>query len=238
MASKTNKSESLEKQVEAAVDAGLISSTAAGAPAKKTRGRPKTKSVEPQPDRLLPEEKKFENEKKLQQVIANSKKKRLIQQLKAFSVYFPEVCNDAINLLTLEELDADQLQRLYENLEESVLGYSEITSIPIAIKKVLGNVESGLVGLGANNPEHPVFGELLKLHGLSRNIETDYEIDRNVKLVAVKLAGRMPRNPYINILTGIVRVAVETFQENVKRYNVTEFEDDPRYSKITNPIKN
>lgn len=234
MSAKTTKSDSLEKQVEAAIDAGMIPAETVGGPAKKTRGRPRTKSVEPPPPQnLLPEEQKIENEKKLQGILNNAKKRRLIQQLRAFSTYFPEVCSEAMNSLTLEQLTVDQLQRLYESLEECVLGYSEITSIPITIKKVLGNAETTLVGIGASNPSHPVFGQLIKMTGLSEKINRDDEIDRNVKLISVKLAGRLPRNPYLNILTGIVRVAFEVYKENSRQMPITEMEVDPRYSKIS-----
>lgn len=237
MSAKTNKTDSLEKQVEAAVEAGLIPPETVGGQAKKTRGRPKTKSVEPPAQRLLPEEAKIENEKKLQNIINNAQKRRLIQQLKAFSVYFPEVCSESMNSLILDELTVDQLQRLYTTLEDCVLGYSEITSIPVTIKKVLGNAETTLVGIGASNPAHPVLGELLKLNGLSEGIDRDPEIDRNVKLISVKLAGRLPRNPYVNILTGIVRVAFEVYKQNSFQRPLPEVDIDPRYSKISNANK-
>ena len=240
MSTKSNKTNNLEKQLDAAIDAGMVDVSGA-APAPKKRGRPSTKSVErptTQPTVLLPEEKKIEAQKRVDKIIDDMKKRRLICQLRAFSAYFPEVTRESLNDMPLDLLTVEQLQKLYECFEESVLGASEISSIPIAIKKILSKTETTLVTIGANNMDHPVLGELIKMNGLGKRIEQDPEIDANVKLIAVKLAGRLPRNPYMNVITGIVRVAVDLYNESTSRRSVPDIENDPRYSKLTSNDNN
>lgn len=230
MSSKSSKADNLEKQVAAGIEAGMISLDDSQ-PAKKSRGRPKTKSVEP-PARpmLTPEESKMENEKKLQSILSGAQKRKLICQLKAFCVYFPEITRDAVNAFSFEELTIDQLQRLLTSFEDSVLGASEVTSIPLTLKKLLGKVETTAVGIGTANYKHPVLGELIKMEGLSKKIAEDPDIDTNVKLISVKLAGKLPRNPYMNIVTGIVRVAWDLYLES--GIMTVKVDADSKYSKL------
>lgn len=242
MSVKSSKTDNLEKQLDAAIDAGLVHESNTAAP--KKRGRPSTKSVERQPVKpktdeppkytLMPEELKIANEKKVQQVIANAEKERLILQLQAMSVYFPHVTKEATESLVLQELTADQLKRLLSTFRNAVLGKSEILALPIAIKKGLGKIETAAVGIGMSNPEHPVLGEFIKMNGLSERINQDPDIDDNVKLVAVDLAGRLPRSPYFNIISGIGRVALDLYNDCSVRRPLTEVSSDPRYSKLSN----
>lgn len=245
MATKSNKNDHLEKQVDAAIEAGLIPSLAPQQPVAKKRGRPSTKSKERQQqpqlqqqdesvEMLMPEEKRIENEKKVHAVITAAKKTRLIAQLRAFSVYFPEITHDAVQTLVLEELDVKQLESLLKCFRENALGASEITSIPLAIKKILGKTETTLVGIGMANSDHPVLGELVKMSGLAEKIEKDKEIDTNVKLISVELVGRLPRNPYLNILQGVVRCAWDLYNETSFKKPLPEVSVDPRYSKLNN----
>lgn len=230
MSSKSGKVDNLEKQLEAGIEAGLVNME--GVPqTKKGRGRPKTKSVEPPVKPMLtPEESKFQNELKLQEIISNAQKRKLICQLKAFCVYFPDVTRDAITAFSFEELTVDQLQRLLTSFEDSVLGASEVTSIPLTLKKLLGKVETTATGIGAANYDHPVLGELIKMEGLAERIYRDPDIDTNVKLISVKLAGKLPRNPYINVLSGIFRVAWDLYLESGN--SVVKIDADSKYSKL------
>lgn len=234
MSGKSNKTEDLEKQIDAAIDAGLIPQ---GEPTRqpKKRGRPSGKSVErptQTPTVLTSEEKKIENQKKVNAIVGAVKKRALICKLKAFAAYFPDVAAEACATIILEELEVDQLQTLYNCFEDNVLGASEITSLPIAIKKILGKTETTLVGIGLANPDHRVLGEFTKMQGLSQRIEQDREIDTNVKLVAVRMAGKLPRNPYVNILTGIVRVGWDLYNEATFSRPAVDIESDPKYSKL------
>lgn len=230
MTSKSSKGDNLEKQLEAGIEAGIVNLDSVPH-AKKGRGRPKTKSVEPPVKPMMtPEESKFENEKKLQAILNNAQKRRLICQLKAFCVYFPEVTRDALNAFSFEELTVDQLQRLLTSFEDSVLGASEVTSIPMTLKRILGKVETTAVGIGTANYSHPVLGELIKMEGLSERIYKDPEIDTNVKLISVKLAGKLPRNPYVNIVSGILRVAWDLYLESGN--SVVKIEADSKYNKL------
>jgi hypothetical protein len=234
MSGKSGKTENLEKQVDAAIEAGLIPQAEPPKQSRK-RGRPAGKSVErpvQTPTVLTPEEKKIENQKKVNAIVGAVKKRALICKLKAFAAYFPDVAAEACATIVLEELEVDQLQVLYNCFEDNVLGASEITSLPIAIKKILGKTETTLVGIGLSNPDHRVLGEFTKLQGLSQRIEEDREIDTNVKLVAVRMAGKLPRNPYVNIATGIVRVAWDLYNEASFSRPVVNIESDPKYSKL------
>ena len=241
MSAKSSKVDNLEKQVDAAIDAGMIPESNPK-PTKRGRGRPSTKSQERIPTKesetpsyqLMPEERKIENEKKVQQVIANTKKTRLILQLQAFSVYFPDITREAMQTLNIHELEAKQLEELLKCFRDAVLGKSEILALPIAIKKVLGKVETAAVSFGMSNPSHPVIGEFIKMNGLSERINNDQEIDDNVKLIAVDMAGRLPRNPYFNIMAGIWRCALDQYNDCSVRRPPIEVEADPRYSKLSN----
>lgn len=240
MASKSiSKTSDLEKQLDAASEAGMVPGLNAPVQPKKKPGRPSTKSKEraptseKTPEMLMPEEKKIENDKKVNAIIANAKKRRLICQIRAFSCYFPEVTRDAVTALSLEELNVQQLEGLYNCFRDSVLGASEVTSIPLAIKKLLGKTETTLVGIGMSNPEHPVLGEFIKMNGLASRIERDEEIDVNVKLLSVELVGRLPRSPYLNILQGIVRVGWDLYNECTFQRPLPEVGNDPRYSKLS-----
>jgi hypothetical protein len=173
----------------------------------------------------------------VQSILENTKKKRLINQIKAFGAYFPHIVKQASNDLILDELSIDQLERLYACFEDNVLGYSELSSLPITIKRAIGKIETGLITIGAANSDSPVLGELVKLEGLSDAIEQDEDIDTNVKLVAVKLAGRLPRNPYLNIVSGICRVAWDVYIQNTASSTYKDVDTDPRYSKLMSDKK-
>jgi hypothetical protein len=184
------------------------------------------------PTVLTPEEKKIENDKKVNAIVGQVKKKALICKLRAFAAYFPDVAREACQTIILEDLEVAQLQILYDCFRDNVLGASEITSLPIAIKKILGKTETTLVGIGLSNPDHPVLGEFTKMQGLSERINNDEEIDTNVKLVAVEMAGKLPRNPYVNILTGIARVAWDLYNEASFSRPAIDIDSDPKYSKL------
>ena len=221
----------LEKQLDAAIDAGVINLEEGNK--KKARGRPRTKSIDKGvPEMLTAEEKKVQNDKRVNSIIENANKRRLINQIKAFGAYFPHIVKEHANDLVLDELTVEQLQRLYACYEDNVLGYSELSTVPYTLKKLLAKVEDGCVTIGMANSEHPVLGELVKLEGLAEEIKNDPDIDTNVKLVSVKLAGKLPRNPYINIVSGIVRTAWDVYIKNTRREAGFSMEQDPRYSKI------
>lgn len=229
MATKTNKSDSLEKQVDAALEAGFIKLDGQG-DAKKGRGRPRTKSASGEPparQMLTPEEIKMENDKRVKSVINNATKRQKINQLKAFMSYFPKE-TEGCSQLSLEELTVDQLQQLLTCFEESVLGASEIINIPLAIKSFIGKVEDGAVTVGISNADHPYLGQLVKLKTLKQRIERDESLDKNIKLISVKMAGRLPRNPFINAIADIFRLATDSFVHN----SIPSGLNDPKYSKL------
>lgn len=234
MSTKSSRTDNLEKQVDAAIEAGMIN--VEGPKTGKKRGRPAGKSVERQsttmPTILTTEEKKMENQKKVNAIVGAAKKRALICRLKAFACYFPGVAREACESIVLEELEVEQLQVLYDCFKDNVLGASEIETLPIAIKKILGKAETTMVGIGLSNPDHPVLGELTKMQGLAQRINEDREIDTNVKLISVELAGRLPRNPYVNILTGVARVAWDLYNDASFPRHVADIESDPKYSKL------
>lgn len=232
MSAKSSKTIDLEKQIDAAVEAGMIPGEAPKS-AKRGRGRPAGKSAErPQaPAMLTPEEKRIENEKKVAAIIATTQKRQLICKLRAFCAYFPRVAGQ-VSTLELEELEVKQLQALYDAFRDSVLGEQEINFIPASIKKGLCKIEDTVVGIGLANPDGPYSEELLKFQGLSENILEDKSIDDNVKLISIELAGKVPRNPYLNILTGVFWCALDTYGQANKRRVAREEPMDPKYSKL------
>jgi hypothetical protein len=233
MSTKSSKTDNLEKQVDAAIEAGIINIEAPKT--AKKRGRPVGKSSERQttmPTILTPEEKREENNKKVNAIVGAAKKRALICKLRAFACYFPGIAREACESISLEELEVEQLQVLYDCFKDNVLGASEIETLPIAIKKILGKAETTMVGIGLANSEHPVLGEFTKLQGLAQRINEDREIDTNVKLISVELAGRLPRNPYVNILSGIARVAWDLYNDASFSRPVANIESDPKYSKL------
>lgn len=238
MNNKAARTDNLEKQIDAAIEAGMITESATKSQLPKKRGRPPTKSREREPVqepdfKLMPEEKKLSNAQKVEAVISNTTKRRVIMQLQAFSIYFPDITREAMNSLVLEDLTLEQLQKLLSCFRDSVLGKSEILALPCAIKKGLGRVESMAVSVGMSNPDHPVLGEFIKMNGLSARIDADSEIDDNVKLIAVDMAGRLPRNPYFNILAGIWRCALDQYNDCSRQRPPLDVSSDPRYSKLS-----
>jgi len=217
MSAKSSKTVDLEKQIDAAIEAGMIPGEGPK-PAKKGRGRPAGKSAErpSMPAILTPEEKRIENEKKVAAIIATTQKRQLICKLRAFAAYFPRVAGQ-ISALELEELEVKQLQALYDAFRDSVLGEQEINFIPASIKKGLCKIEDTVVGIGLANPDGPYSEELLKFQGLSENILQDKSIDDNVKLISIELAGKVPRNPYLNVVTGMLWCALDTYGQANKR---------------------
>lgn len=235
MSGKSNKTADLEKQIDAAIEAGMIPNEVPKAAPAKKRGRPAGKSVErplQTPTMLTPEEKKLENDKKVQAAIGSVKKRQLISKLRAFAAYFPATAREAVQTIVLEELEVDQLQLLYDTFRDNVLGEEEIIFLPATIKKILGKTEDTLVGIGMTNPDHPTLGEFLKFQGLAQRIEQDESIDKNVKLIAVEMSGKLPRNPYLNIAAGIFTCAWDCY--NQATYNRIREEpiSDPKYSKL------
>lgn len=233
MASKKSKVDPLESGMDFAAEQGLINvdvstntrkSTSKG---PTTRKRTNSANAPKTSEMLTPEERRIENEKKLQSIINGTNKRRLISQLKAFQAYFPDIAA-GMSGLSLEDLEPAQLQRLYDCFEENVLSSSELSSIPATIKGILGKAEDTLMAVGISNYDNPYLSPLTKVHGMSEAINRDPDIDRNVKLISVKLAGRLPRSPYLNVLSGMIRVGWDC----VIRNTAVPTESDPKFSKL------
>lgn len=224
---KTTKS-SLERQVESAEFYGVLPSSSEQEPQKRGRGRPPNKSKSPGPAPTPKDAPKAQGvekptDEKVNKVLDDLKRNQLITKIRAYACYWPEICTQSLNDLNIYLCTTEQLERIINGFEASVMMQTEIVDTPKTVKEFLCKIEPVAVGLALSNPDHRVLREGVRLTGLSRALCTDSTVDRNVKLFSVKyLIGRLPRNPILNLLYSIVMVALDVYKTNT----IQEVSDD------------
>lgn len=210
--------DALERQVAAAEFYGEIASDKPQAEAKRPRGRPPTKSKSPGPppktSQNVPNEfpKASKPKVNFDSVIHKMTRQRLLTKVRAYNAYWPDVC--PLSSGEFMSLDNTQLQQLIDTFELSVNSYSEIVDIPRGVKTAIGKLETVGMAVGAANREHPLLSRGLLMGGFSRAIEHNPDIDRNVKLVSIRLLGRLPSNPFISLFYHTCMTAFSVIQHN------------------------
>lgn len=219
--------DALERQVAAAEFYGQIAPDhPPPTEAKRPRGRPPTKSKSPGPPPARSEPQKIPEEfpkktpaKKAEfdGVLHRMHRTRLLTKVRAYHSYWPDIC--PLSSGDFMQLDNAQLEQLIEAFELSVNSYSEIVDVPRGVMAAIGNIESFAMKVGAANREHPLLSKGLLLGGFQRAIESSPDVDRNVKLVSIRLLGRLPSNPYISLLYHICMIAMKVIQYNEAMQN-------------------
>lgn len=207
------KKDSNTKQMEAAEFYGVISTDPkAGEPPRK-RGRPRNVSKSPAPPPQKPNSQKATDEN-VNNAVEEMKKNSLITKVKAYAAYWPDLCSESLKSINIHTCSVEQLALICKGFEDTVNLDSEIIDIPSTFKKAIGRLEPIGLGIGYSNLDHPILREFTKLHGFGAAIERDPAVDKNIKLLAIRFLGKMPRNPYVNLVISVVMCAFEVFKEN------------------------
>lgn len=213
--------DSLERQVNAAEFYGQIAPDHPQEQAKRPRGRPPTRNASKSPgpskvEQAIPEEfpkaSKKAQTNKFDEVIYKMNRTRLLTKVQAYNAYWPNIC--PLGSGEFMQLSNQQLEQLIETFELSVNSYSEIVDVPEAIKSTIANIEPLALQVGAANPTHPYLSQLRLMGGFTRALQTNPNIDLNVKLIAIRLLGRLPRNPYISLLYYVLTTAFKVVKHN------------------------
>ncbi len=221
--------DALERQVDAAEFFGQIApDKPTTTEQKRPRGRPPTKSKSPGPSQRggqnIPDEFPKASKPKVdfQGAIHKMNRTRLLTKIRAYHAYWPDICPLSGGEFMM--LDNAQLQELIDTFEMSVNSYSEIVDIPQGVKAAICNIESTALSIGSANSQDPFLSKGLLMGGFSQAVLQNPDIDRNVKLVSIRLLGRLPSNPYISLLYHICTTAYRVMQYNatVKREPVPE----------------
>lgn len=224
----SSQKDSLEKQVEAAEYFGEIKSDLPNQQQPKKRGRPPTKSKSPgrtASGDAPPSKTKDPTPKNVDDAIEEIKKTTLVAKLRAYAAYWPEVCGPTLSSLNVHLCNSEQLQKLCDTFEQSVHSYSEIVDIPQSLKQTLIGLEPLVVGIGMTNPQHPFLKQGVMLQGLTKEIMTDSKIDHNIKLIAIRFMGKMPKNPFLNLAFGIVHACMRCYKGNIMKQVGTPVDD-------------
>ncbi len=212
--------DALERQVNAAEFYGQI---AADHPTEqpKKRGRPPTRNVSKSPgpskiEQHIPDEFPKTGKKttaaKFDEVIYKMNRTRLLTKVQAYNSYWPNIC--PLTNGEFMHLNNQQLEELIETFELSVNSYSEIVDVPQAIKHTIANIEPLALQIGAANPDHPWLSKGRLMGGFTQALYSNPNIDLNVKLISIRLLGRLPRNPYISLLYYIATTAFGVVKQN------------------------
>lgn len=222
---KSTPKDNLERQLDAAEFYGVIKPDGDQAPPRK-RGRPpsKSKSPGPPPSSQAPPPQEDSNRKSsipkaptdesVSQVIEEMKRASLIAKVRACASWWPELCSETLKNINIYLCTTQQLEAICKGFEDTVMLQTEIVDIPRAFKNTIAKIEPAAIAVGMANPDHPVLSQGRKLAGLGNALFRDPAVDRNVKLVALRFLGKMPRNPYLNLLWSIVMVGIEVIKEN------------------------
>ena len=240
---KATQKDILERQVEAAQFYGVIPSDNNPVPEKRPRGRPPNKPKSPRntpgnsPERNqqgIPKVGKKPTDERVNKILEEMTRSRLIQKLRAYAAYWPDICNSTLSNTNIYECTNEQLERICKGFEDSVQCQSEIVDIPRSFKAALGKLEPVAVGIGLGNPNNPFLSQLTKLNGFARALHNDPSVDRNIKLLSIRFMGRMPKHPFLNLIWSIFMVGLDVYKNNVfmEDAEIEEQEDQNQYGDL------
>lgn len=228
--SKSN--DSLERQMEAAEFYGVIKADNTQSAPKK-RGRPpasKSKSPARSTESNIPEtfptQSKQHQQKtnKIDEVLEKMNRTRLLTKLRAYNAYWPDICPLSSN--ELSSLSITDMERLIEMFELSVNSFSEIIDIPQSIKATIAKIEPIAINLAASNPDNYWLAKGRFMTGFSSLMSRDPNIDRNVKLLSIRLLGKLPRHPLFSLLYHICGIAFHVVSINEAREGIAEVNEE------------
>ena len=208
--------DTLERQIESAEFYGQI--LPEHPPEKRGRGRPKNTSKSPGPpgktQMSIPDEfpSKSKPKEAFDEVLYKMTRTRLLTKAKAYHAYWPEVC--PLSAGELASLDNKQLELLIDAFELSVNSYSQIVDLPQGMMAVVGKLEPIAISIGAANPSHPVLSKGVYMSGFAEAIKKNPNIDRSIKLLAIRALGRIPQSPFLSLLFHVSMTAVDVIKLN------------------------
>ena len=213
----TTQESSLEKQLDAAEFYGMIPPEKSNNQPRK-RGRP---NKSPGPSTRTSSSSSSHSEdptpEKVAQAVDDLKKRALVSKLKAFACYWPELCGPSLSNLNINLCSIQQLEDLLEAFESSVQTESEIINIPGYLRSSLHHLETLGLGVAMQNPEHPYLSQGRYLQGLSEAINSSPGIDRNIKLIAIRFIGIMPKNPFVSLIIELFSCASACYRHNIEK---------------------
>lgn len=220
--------DSLERQVNAAEYYGFIKSDIEPTPQPKKRGRPPTsKSKSPARGSMtIPDEfpKQSKSKVSIDEVLEKMNKARLLTKLRAYNAYWPDIC--PLTTVELGSLSTVDMERLIDMFELSVNSFSEIIDIPQSIKATIAKIEPLAINLAASNPDNHWLAKGRYMSGFSSMISRDPNIDRNVKLLSIRMLGRLPRHPLLSLLYHICGIAFHVVSINEARETSVEVSEE------------
>lgn len=236
-APKSTPKDTLERQLDAAEFYGAIKPDGEQTQPKK-RGRPPTKSKSPGPPPVREEPQKPQQSKAstkpptdetIDKVMEDMKKASLIAKIRACATWWPELCSETLKNINIYLCTVQQLETICKGFEDTVMLQTEIVDIPRAFKNTIAKLEPAAIAVGMSYPEHPLLSQGRKLAGLGEALFKDPAVDRNVKLVALRFLGKMPRNPFLSLLWSIIMVGVEVFKENTMNEYIGRVPDEDEF---------
>ncbi len=220
--SKTNGTESLQRQVEAAEFYGVIKSDNETQNEKPKRGRPPNKSKSPGPSNKpqsissnkSPGQQKKPTDEGISKIMEEMKRNSLIAKVRACASWWPDLCSETLRNINIYQCTNEQLETICKGFEDSVMIQSEIVDIPRTFKATIAKLEPAVVTIGIANPDHPILSQCRKLNGFGMALQRDPAVDRNVKLLSLRFLGKMPKSPLLSLLWSIFMVAIEVIKDN------------------------
>lgn len=222
--------DNLERQLDAAEFYGVIKPDNPQ-PGPKKRGRPPSKSKSPARaagsiQDNIPEEfpKQSPGFKNIDAVLDKMNRTRLLTKLRAYNAYWPDIC--PLSPSELGTLSVPDMERLIEMFELSVNSFSEIVDIPQSIKATIAKVEPFAISMAAANPDNYWLSKGRYMAGFTGLMQRDPNVDRNVKLLSIRLLGKVPRHPLISLIYHLCGIAFHVVSINEARANQGEVAEE------------
>lgn len=222
VSSKGPQKDAVERQVEAAEFYGVIKPDGdKGQQAPKKRGRPPNKSKSPsahsENQSAPPKEagaQKAPTDEGISKIMSEMKRNSLIAKVRACAAWWPDLCSDTLRNTNIYLCTNEQLETICKGFEETVMIQAEIVDIPRAFKQTIAKLEPAAVTIGLSNPTNPYLSQLRKLNGFGMALQSDPAVDRNVKLLALRFLGKMPKSPFLSLVWSIIMVGIEVIKDN------------------------
>ena len=234
VSSKAPQKDALERQVEAAEFYGVIKPDGDKGqpttvnPLPKKRGRPPNKSKSPgraeqgPPPPKEPGAQKTPTDEGISKIMSEMKRNSLIAKVRACAAWWPDLCSETLRNTNIYLCTNEQLEIICKGFEETVMIQAEIVDIPRSFKQAISKIEPFAVTVGYANPNNVYLSQLRKLNGFGMALQNDPAVDRNVKLLALRFLGKMPKSPLFSLIWSIIMVGIEVIKDNTMNEMIEE----------------
>lgn len=228
--------ERLEQHVADLQKAGVVA-PAKEQPAKRKPGRPPTKSTSKSPSRTPapkqqtdPREQMAEPSSDPAVVALRLKSRGYITQIRAYQAHFPELVGRELSNFNPHACSVAQLKAVIEGCEAVVADQIELESGGDFIGGGLSLLEDAALQVGMVAYQNGMVGqEIFHLKGTIDRAKEDPAIQKDIKLLACKYAGWMPRDPIWRLCLNIFKSAVKTWTESNARVIQNEKAANPKW---------